>query len=99
MQALLWPIVSWLLREVVLRFVILGAIFLALSVLVPMAVGFLTPWLGTSGLSSAFQRARSLLPCLVFSRFLQPGLRCAADDFGIRDSFSDSSSSFDWVIL
>ena len=54
MQALLWPIVSWLLREVVLRFVILGAIFLALSVLVPMAVGFLTPWLGTSGLSSAF---------------------------------------------
>lgn len=54
MQALLWPIISWLLREVVLKFVVLGAIFLVLTVVVPMAVGYLGPWLGTSSLSSAF---------------------------------------------
>lgn len=53
-QALLWPIVSWLLREVVLKFVVLGAIFLLLTVMVPMAVSYLSPWLGTSSLSSAF---------------------------------------------
>lgn len=36
MQALLWPLVSWMFREVLVKFVILGAIFLTVQALMPL---------------------------------------------------------------
>lgn len=54
MQALLWPIVSWILREVIVKFIVFTAIFAMVAFLVPKAVDFLTPWLTTGGLSAAF---------------------------------------------
>lgn len=40
MQALLWPVVSWLVREVVVKFVVLGALFALLSFVGPLMVGY-----------------------------------------------------------
>lgn len=54
MQALLWPIVSWLLREVVLKFAVLTSVFLLVAFFVPYAVSLLAPLIGVNGLSSAF---------------------------------------------
>ncbi len=54
MQALLWPIVSWLLREVVVRFVAVAVVFELLVILVPKAIAIVSPWAGTGGLTSAF---------------------------------------------
>lgn len=54
MQALFWPIVSWLLREVIVKFVVFTGVFLLVAFLVPKAVEFLGPWISTGGLSSAF---------------------------------------------
>lgn len=54
MQALLWPIVSWLLREVIVKFIVFTSVFALVAFLVPKAVDFLAPWVGTAGLSGAF---------------------------------------------
>lgn len=54
MQAILWPIFSWFLREVIVKFVVFAAIFLVLSLFVPMAVSYLGPWLGSSSLTNSF---------------------------------------------
>ena len=54
MQAILWPIVSWLLREVVLKFVVVGVVFEVVTLLVPYVVGYLAPWVSTSALNGAF---------------------------------------------
>lgn len=54
MQALLWPIVSWIFREIVVKFLIFTALFALLVFLVPKAIAFVTPWVGTSSLTNAF---------------------------------------------
>lgn len=54
MQAILWPIVSWLLREIIVKFVVFTAVFALVAFLVPKAVEFLAPWLNTAGLAEAF---------------------------------------------
>lgn len=54
MQAILWPIVSWLLREVVIKFIVVAAVFELLVILVPKAIEIVAPWVGTSGLTGAF---------------------------------------------
>lgn len=54
MQAILWPIVSWLLREVIVKFVVVAAVIAAVSFLAPVAVGLLSSFISVSGLSSAF---------------------------------------------
>lgn len=54
MQAILWPIVSWLLREVVVKFTIMTALFVVLAFLVPKAASLISPWLETSDLSNSF---------------------------------------------
>lgn len=41
MQALLWPIVSWLLREVIVKFVLFAAIFLLLQLFMPVLISYL----------------------------------------------------------
>ena len=54
MQAILLPIVAWVLREVVVKFIVLAAVYALLVVLVPIAVAFVTPFISTSGLTSVF---------------------------------------------
>lgn len=54
MQAILWPIVSWLLREVVVKFVVLTAVFGLVAFLVPKAVGLLGAFLDAGSLTEAF---------------------------------------------
>jgi len=54
MQALLWPIVSWIFREIVVKFLVFTALFVVLAFLIPKAIAMITPWIGTGGLSSAF---------------------------------------------
>lgn len=54
MQALLWPIVTWIFREVVIKFAVFTALFVVLAFLIPKAIGLVSPWIGTSGLTSAF---------------------------------------------
>jgi hypothetical protein len=53
-QAILWPIVSWLLRQIVIKFLVLGVIYEALVLLVPLAAGLVTPFISTSSLTSLF---------------------------------------------
>lgn len=48
------PVLTFLLRDVVVKFVVFTAIFAVVAFLVPIAVGFLSPYIGTSALTSAF---------------------------------------------
>lgn len=54
MQAILWPIVSWIFREIVVKFLVFTALFALLVFLIPKAIAIVSPWVSTSGLSSAF---------------------------------------------
>lgn len=54
MQALLWPLVTWLVREVIIKFVVLTTMFLLVKVFSDVAIGYLTGWMDTSGISGAF---------------------------------------------
>lgn len=48
------PVVSFLLREVIVKFVIFSAVFALVAFLVPIAVGYLAPHIGIGSLTSAF---------------------------------------------
>lgn len=54
MLAILWPLVSWIFRGVVVKFVILTAVFAVMAVLIPAAIALIAPHLGVASLSSAF---------------------------------------------
>lgn len=54
LPALIAPVVSWIFREVVIKFVVMSSLFALITLLVPVAVNYLTPWLNTGSLSSAF---------------------------------------------
>jgi hypothetical protein len=54
MQAALFLVLQWLLREVVLKFLVLTAVFAAVAFFVPKALSYLSPWLGDASLTSAF---------------------------------------------
>ena len=54
MQQILFIVVGWLIREVVVKFVVIAAVYALLVLLVPMAVGYMTPFISTSGLNSLF---------------------------------------------
>ncbi len=51
---LLAPLVSFFFREVVVKFLVFTAIFAVVVFLVPKAVAYLAPFIGTAGLSGAF---------------------------------------------
>ena len=51
---ILWSIVSWALREVVLKFLIMGAVFVVVAELTPLALGYLGNFISPAGLNSAF---------------------------------------------
>lgn len=54
MQAILWPIVSWIFREVLLKFVVFTSLYAVVAFLIPKAITLITPWIGTGSLSGAF---------------------------------------------
>lgn len=51
---ILWTLLSWLLREVVLKFIIMGAVFVIVAELTPLVVQYLGNFLSTRDLTSAF---------------------------------------------
>ena len=54
MQAILYAVVVWVLRQVVVKFVVIGAVYALLVILVPMAAGYVSPYIGVSSLNSLF---------------------------------------------
>lgn len=51
---LLAPVLAFLLREVVVKFVVMAAIFIAVSELMPLVLGFVAPFILPGSLTSAF---------------------------------------------
>ena len=54
MPAILYAVLGWILRQVVIKFVVIGAVYALLVLLVPMAVGYVGPFIGTGSLNSLF---------------------------------------------
>jgi hypothetical protein len=48
------PVLAWIFREIVVKFLIFTALFGIIAFFVPYAVGYLSPFLITGGLTSAF---------------------------------------------
>lgn len=48
MQALLWPLLSWFVRSVVVKFIVLGALFFVIQALMPRLLAQLAAWSPTS---------------------------------------------------
>ena len=54
MQLILWQIISWIFKTIVIKFVVLTALLAVVSFLVPYAVSHLTSFTNVSSLNSAF---------------------------------------------
>lgn len=52
--ALLAPLVSWIFRAIVVKFVILTAVFAVMAIVIPKAIEMIAPMIGVTSLSSAF---------------------------------------------
>lgn len=52
--ALFAPVIAFLMREIVAKFVVFAAVFGLVAVLAPVAIGYLGPYLTGGSLSSAF---------------------------------------------
>jgi hypothetical protein len=51
---LLAPLIGWIFREVVIKFMVLSAVFAIVAVLVPVAISLIGPFVNTATLSNAF---------------------------------------------
>ncbi|GHU32604.1 membrane protein [Betaproteobacteria bacterium] len=54
MQALLWPIITWLLQTVVIKFIVFSGLLVLLAFIVPVAVDYITHFISTEELTSTF---------------------------------------------
>lgn len=54
MLAIFAPMISWIFRGVVLKFVILTALYAVLVVIVPMGISLAAPHIGITSLNNAF---------------------------------------------
>ncbi|OFW07839.1 MAG: hypothetical protein A3G20_06440 [Acidobacteria bacterium RIFCSPLOWO2_12_FULL_59_11] len=54
MQAVLYAVAAWLVREIVIKAAIIGALYWVLAYLLPFVIGYVSPFIGTSGLTSLF---------------------------------------------
>lgn len=54
MAAIFWPIIEWIFRAVVVKFVIMAALFAVVGFLVPYVVGYLAGFLSADALTNAF---------------------------------------------
>jgi len=51
---LLWSVVTWLFRSVVLQFILMTIVTLIVTQLMPVVMGFVGSWLNPSGFSALF---------------------------------------------
>jgi len=51
---LLAPLISWIFREVVFKFVLFGVLFAAMALFVPWILELVSPFIGTSSLTALF---------------------------------------------
>lgn len=54
MLAILAPLVSWIFRGVVVKFVILTGIFAVMAIVIPAAISLIAPHIGVTSLTSSF---------------------------------------------
>jgi len=47
-------VLSWVFRTIVVKFVVIAALFWLLTYLVPIVIGYVTPFIGTSNLTALF---------------------------------------------
>lgn len=52
--AVLWSVVTWIFNNLIVKFLVMGAIFYAVAELTPRVLELISPFIGTAGLSSAF---------------------------------------------
>lgn len=52
--SILSPLISWIFRGVVVKFVILTGIFAVMAIVIPAAISYLAPHLGVTSLNAAF---------------------------------------------
>ena len=48
------PLVSWLIRAVVIKFIVLTAVFSVMAIVIPMIINLISPFLGVAGLTNSF---------------------------------------------
>lgn len=56
---LLAPLIGWIFRDIVVKFLVLSAIFAVTAVLVPIVIGLIVPFINTAVLSNAFAQLPS----------------------------------------
>ena len=54
MHAILWLVISWLIRAVLIKFLVFTSVFMLVALLVPFAIGWLASFIGVGDLTSAF---------------------------------------------
>ena len=54
MAAILWAVAGWFFREVMVKFLVLAALYWLLAYLVPFAIAYVAPFISTSGLTGLF---------------------------------------------
>ena len=54
MPAFLIPILNWIFRAVIVKFVVMAVVFVGVTVLLPMMLDLVAPFLGAASLTSAF---------------------------------------------
>jgi len=54
MQAIFWPIITWIFRTLVVKFLILTAVFALVAFIAPYAIQYLGSFISTDGLNGAF---------------------------------------------
>jgi len=59
MGAIIWAALAWLMRAVVIKFVVLTAVVAVVAFLVPLVVGWIAPFLLPTSLTSAFSAVPS----------------------------------------
>lgn len=59
MQAALFAVVSWLIRKVIIKFIVLTAVIVLVEFLVPIAIGYIAPFVNGDSITQAFSNLPS----------------------------------------
>ena len=52
--AVLWTVITWLFRTVVLQFVVMGIVLIVVTQLMPVVIGYVTSFVSPDGLTNVF---------------------------------------------
>ena len=74
LPAFIVPVISYLLKTVIIKFLVLTAVYIVAAAMLPLAIKYITPFANTSGLANAFA---SLPPSVTYF------LNAFSLDFGI----------------